>query len=137
MKLFLVKQLNGTFKVAYDSDYEKAKKIKVNELYEVEIRQPRNIKFHNKFFALLELVYQNQEAYSNMDDLREDLTIEAGFYREVINLHGQTVKKAKSISFAQMDDFEFSELYSAFVNVVINWLKISKEDIAENIEQHF
>jgi hypothetical protein len=137
MKLFLVKQLNGTFKVAYDSDYEKAKKIKVNELYEVEIRQPRNIKFHNKFFALLELVYQNQEAYSNKDDMREDLTIEAGFYREVINLHGQTVKKAKSISFAKMDDFEFSELYSAFVNVVINWLKISKEDIAENIEQHF
>lgn len=137
MKLFLVKQLNGTFKVAHDSDYELAKKIKVNELYEVEIRQPRNIKFHKKFFALLDLVYQNQDAYANKDDLREDLTIEAGYFRLTDNIHGQTVKRAKSISFASMDDFEFSEFYSSVMNVVIKWLKISREEIAENIEQYF
>jgi len=137
MKLYLVKQLNGTFKVAYDSDYDKAKKIKVNEPYEFEYKLPRNYRFHKKYFALLNLVYNNQDVYTNIEDLREDLTIEAGYFRLTENIKGQTVKRAKSISFAQMDDAEFSDLYNSVVNVVINWLKISKEEIAENIEQFF
>jgi len=137
MKLTLVKQLNGTFKVAYDSDYDKAKKIKVNEPYEFEYKLPRNYRFHKKFFALLNLVYNNQDVYTNIDDLREDLTIEAGYYRLTENIKGQTIKRAKSISFANMDEAEFSELYNSIVNVVINWLKISKEEISENIEQFF
>jgi len=137
MKLYLVKQLNGTFKPAYDSDYEKAKKIKVNELYEYDFKQPRNVKFHRKFFALLNLVYNNQDVYSNIEDLREDLTIEAGYFRLTENIKGQTVKRAKSISFASMDETGFSDLYNSVVNVVINWLKISKEEISENIEQFF
>jgi len=137
MKITLVKQLNGQFKVAFDSDYEKAKKIKIGEPYEYEYHVPRNYKFHKKFFALLELVFNNQDAYSNKEDLREDLTIEAGYYRLTENIKGQTVKRAKSISFAQMDETEFSDLYNSVVNVVINWLKISREEIAENIEQFF
>ena len=137
MKITLVKQLNGTFKTAYNTDYENAKKIKVGEPYEFEYKLPRNYKFHKKFFALLELVFNNQEAYTNKEDLREDLTINAGYYRLTENMQGQTVKRAKSISFASMDEAEFSELYNAIVNVVINWLKISREDIADNIEQYF
>jgi len=137
MKITLVKQLNSTFKLAYDSDFEQAKKIKVGEFYEFSYSMPRNYKFHKKFFALLELVYQNQEAYSNKDDLREDLTIEAGYFRLTENIKGQTVKRAKSISFAQMDEAEFSEFYSAIINVVVNWLKIDKEDLIDNIQQYF
>jgi len=137
MKITLVKQLNSTFKLAYDSDFEQAKKIKVGEFYEFSYSMPRNYKFHKKFFALLELVYQNQEVYSNKDDLREDLTIEAGYFRLTENIKGQTVKRAKSISFAQMDEAEFSEFYSAIINVVVNWLKIDKEDLIDNIQQYF
>lgn len=137
MKLTLVKQLNGYFKVAYDSDHEKAKKIKAGEPYDFEYHLPRNYKFHKKFFALLELAFNNQEAYSNKEDMREDLIIEAGYYRLTENIHSQTVKKAKSISFSQMDEAEFSELYNSVVNVLIQWLKISKEEIADNIEQYF
>ena len=137
MKITLVKQLNNTFKIAYDSDYEKAKKIKVNEFYEFEYKQPRNYQFHKKFFALMELVFNNQEAYSNKEDLREDLTIEAGYFRLTENIHGQTVKKAKSISFASMDETEFSELYNSIVNVIVNWLKIDKQDIIDNVQQYF
>jgi hypothetical protein len=137
MKITLVKQLNGQFKVAYDSDYEKAKKIKVNEFYEFDFKQPRNYKFHKKFFALLELVYQNQEIYNNKEDLREDLTIEAGYYRTTQNLQGNTVKKAKSISFAQMDETEFSEFYNRIIDVIVKWLQIDKQDLIDNITQYF
>ena len=137
MKITLVKQLNGQFKVAYDSDHEKAKKIKVNEFYEFEYKQPRNYRFHKKFFALLELVYQNQEIYTNKDDLREDLTIEAGYYRTYENIKGNTVKKANSISFAQMDEIEFSEFYNRVIDVIVKWLQIDKQDLIDNIQEYF
>ena len=93
--------------------------------------------FHKKFFALVELVYQNQEAYSNKDDLREDLTIDAGFYRVTTNLQGNEVKKAQSISFAQMDEIEFNEFYNRFIDAVVKWLKIDKQDLIDNITQYF
>lgn len=137
MKITLVKQLNGQFKLAYDSDFEQAKKIKAGEFYEFSYSKPRNYLFHKKFFALVELVYQNQEAYSNKDDLREDLTIDAGFYRVTTNLQGNEVKKAKSISFAQMDEIEFNEFYNRFIDAVVRWLKIDKQDLIDNITQYF
>ncbi len=137
MKITLVKQLNGQFKLAYDSDFEQAKKIKAGEFYEFSYSKPRNYMFHKKFFALVELVYQNQEAYSNKDDLREDLTIDAGFYRVTTNLQGNEVKKAKSISFAQMDEIEFNEFYNRFIDSVVRWLKIDKQDLIDNIQQYF
>lgn len=137
MKITLVKQLNGQFKLAYDSDFEQAKKIKTGEFYEFSYSKPRNYMFHKKFFALVELVYQNQEAYRNKDDLREDLTIDAGFYRTTINLQGNEIKKAQSISFAQMDEIEFNEFYNRFIDAVVRWLKIDKQDLIDNIQQYF
>ena len=53
MKISLVKQLNGTFKLAYDSDFETAKKIKAGDIIEYQFKQIRNVKFHRLFFSLL------------------------------------------------------------------------------------
>jgi len=53
------------------------------------------------------------------EPFREWLIVEAGFYNEV-PVPGGIVKKAKSISFAKMDDFEFSGLYKSVFNVC--WL---------------
>lgn len=137
MKITLIKTLNGSFKPAYDTDYENAKKIKPNEPYEFEFKKPRNYKFHCKFFALINMVFQNQEVYSNIDDMREDLIADAGFYYTVIDMHGNERKKAKSISFAAMDEIEFNDLYSRVIDSIVNWLKWERQDIIDNIDQFF
>ena len=137
MKLTIVKQLNNTFKVAYDSDYEKMRKMKVGDLLECEIRKPRNYKFHKKFFALLNLVYQNQERYDNIDDLRHDLTIVSGYYKERTNLKGEPIKIAKSISFAKMEETEFGNLYDNFLNSIEKYFSFDKEMINDNLQQFY
>ena len=119
MKFTIVKQLNNSFKVAYDSDYEKIKRIKVGDFLECEIRKPRNYQFHKKFFALIQMIYQNQEIYNNIDDLREDLTISAGYYVKRENLQGEAIKKAKSIKFSEMDEHEFSDYYSRVLDEIV------------------
>jgi hypothetical protein len=137
VKLTIVKQQDNSFKVAYDSDYETLKKFKVGDLLECEIRKPRNYKFHKKFFALLNLVYQNQETYNNIDDLREDLTVASGFYESRNNLQNEPVKKAKSISFAKMSEDDFGKFYNSIVDVIVKYFKFDKETIQENIEQFY
>lgn len=136
-KITLIKQLNNTFKIAYNSDYEVAKKIALNEPIEYEFTKKRNYKFHKKFFALLNLVYENQEQYKNIEHLRKDLIISAGFYDLRFNIEGVEIQEPKSISFANMDETEFIDLYSKIIDVVVNWLGIEKQDILDNIEQYF
>lgn len=137
MKITLIKQLNNSFKIAYDSDYETAKKIKVGEPYEFEFKNIRNAKFHRKFFALLNMVFQNQEIYQNIDHLRKDLTIAAGFYEVRSNLDGEEIKEPKSISFANMDNDQFSEFYNAVIDVIVQYFNFDKQDILDNIEQFY
>ena len=137
MELYLVKTLGGAFKPSHNSDYEKFKKLKINHLYQCKVTQPRNVKFHRKYFALINLVYQNQERYDNSDDLRHDLTIASGYFRLSVDLKGNEVKKAKSISFAKMTEYEFGELYSATLDAIVKYFGFDKESMIEEIEQFF
>lgn len=137
MKL-LVKKTNGGLKPMYESDYEIYSKIPLGEEFEIEYKKQRNIKFHKKVFALFKLAFENQESYSNLNDLRRDLTITAGYYTESANmLTGEVFKHAKSISFANMDELEFSDLYESIKSVIIAWLGVTDEEIETEILQFF
>jgi len=137
MKIALVKNINNTFSLAYESDYEIAKKLPVGEVFFFDVKKSRNIKFHRKFFALIKLVFDNQEIYNNTEDLRHDLTVAAGYYIEGVNIHGEVIKRAKSISFGSMSELEFSEYYDAVIKQVTLYFKITSEQVKENINQYF
>ena len=133
-EIYLAKNLNGTLTPASDSDKDMLKNFKVGEVYRFKFSKPRNIKFHRKFFALINLVFENQEHYTSIEHLRHDLTIEAGFYNIRINrFTGEQLKEAKSISFASMDEIEFSSLYNKFLDTVVRVFGWDGEDIEENI----
>jgi len=137
MKFTIVKQFNNTFKVAYDTDYDKMKRIKVGDLLQCEIKKPRNYQFHKKFFALLNMIYQNQERYNNIDHLRNDLTIEAGFYTLRQNLKGEEIYEADSISFSKMNEEKFEDYYSKCLDVIVKYFNFDKQSIIDNVEQYF
>jgi len=137
MKFTIVKQFNNTFKVAYDTDYDKMKRIKVGDLLQCEIKKPRNYQFHKKFFALLNMIYQNQERYNNIDHLRNDLTIEAGFYTLRQNLKGEQIYEADSISFSKMNEEKFEDYYSKCLDVIVKYFNFDKQSIIDNVEQYF
>ena len=69
------------------------------------------------------LATESQERKNSIENInkafepfRKWLIIEAGYYTEHKVPNG-TVREAKSISFAKMDDVEFSELYKSVFNV--------------------
>ena len=137
MELYLVKQLDNSFKVAHDSDYDKLKKLKVGKLLKCKITQPRNVKFHRKLFSLLNLVYQNQEHYNNINHLRRDLTVASGFYTQRENIKGEVITEPLSISFSKMNQDSFNDYYSKMLDSVVKYFDFDKQSIIDEIEKNF
>jgi hypothetical protein len=134
MKIALVKNLDNSFKIAHPSDYETAKKLKVGETHFFEVKKERNIMFHRKLFALINLVFQNQDLTDDKDNLRAYLTVKAGFY-ETIKSDIGVMYLPKSISFAKMDEIEFEELFIKFLNVSSMLIGVENVDIMNEISE--
>lgn len=104
-------------------------KLKTGAAVRATVKQQRNPRFHRKFFALLNLAfdawepveatYKGQTVGKNFDQFRNDIVVLAGFYEMAVNLKGETRLTAKSISFANMGQDEFDNLYNAVCNVVL------------------
>lgn len=103
----------------------------IGEMVEISIKRIRNARFHRKFFALLRVgfdawepdrvrySYKGREIAKNFDKFREDITILAGYYDQVFNIKGEMSLKAKSISFAKMEEDEFERLYNDVADVIL------------------
>jgi len=138
MKILVLKTINGFLKPAYGSDSDIFAKMPINETFEIEYKKKRNPMFHRKYFALLNLAFQNQSDYRTLENMRHDIIVTAGFYDEIVNLiTGEVYKKANSISFDSMDNITFNEVYEKTKDVITSWLGISNDAISEEVEQYY
>lgn len=137
MKVCVIKQADQTLIAAHDSDWEKIRKIRHGEMFEIEIKVQRNLKFHKKMFALYKLVFENQELFQSQEDMRRELTIAAGYFDTYHGLDGGLIKKAKSLSFSEMDEIEFQELYERTKDAICLHFRFTNPIIENNIHQFF
>jgi hypothetical protein len=163
-EIFLIKQ-GRSLVPANESDSEAMAKLKSGQIYKADVVAPRNLQFHRKSFALLNLAFeywepesmvaeveratverfgrylinhgvsteavyalkagflnelefnrQHSEAGKDFESFRAWITVKAGFFN-LINSPAGPRKVPKSISFAQMDNAEFSDFYRQILNV--------------------
>lgn len=118
----------GSLRPAQQSDMDALEKVRSGAPVLCKIVQMRNPKFHAKFFALLNFTFEYWEPEiiatqhgllpeKNFECFREDITILAGFRELTVNVKGTVRYRAKSISFASMEETEFNDLYKAVFNV--------------------
>jgi hypothetical protein len=132
MKIFLKNTLTGLIPL-YDSDLEEKKKLKLNEVYRADIVRPRNIGFHKKYFALLNMTFQNQELFDCPENMRKEIIKHAGYYKEYRTIKGEIEYRSKSISFAKMSQDDFEKLYSSSLTVILKYILTGSK--REEIEQ--
>ena len=131
MEVYLKRTQSGLVAL-YDSDNESLRKLRIGDEVKGVLIKPRNYNFHKKFFALLNMAFENQDKYNSFDVFRAIMIMKSGFYIEVQTDKG-LVFLPKSISFAKMDEVEFQDLYSRMVDQVIKLLECTEKDIEENI----
>jgi len=112
------------------------KSIKRGQIVEIELKRPRNAKFHKKFFALIGIVLENTE-YDTSEQILHLIKLKLGYYETIINTNGKVIYIPKSISFSSMDNDDFNNFYNKAVNIVlrdflINW---ENSDINTAIQQ--
>lgn len=139
MKIYLKVTSSGLVPM-YDSDHEEKKKLKIGSEVLAEIRVPRNLEHHKKFFALLRLVMDNMpetlsERYTSTERLLDEIKFQCGYFEEHITLSGRVTYKPKSIAFDTMNQTDFEAFYNKALDVVLKWFLTgnTKEEIIDEI----
>lgn len=124
MKINLVNTSSG-FKCASDEDYENKRKLKIGEVYEVDIKLKRNYQFHKMYFALINCAweYQNEKRQAHfknsVEKFRKSVELAAGHCEIFWDIKNKReIEQVKSISFDKMDNAEFSDLYERVKTVL-------------------
>ena len=131
MELYCRNTISGLVPL-YPSDFDEKRKLKLGEDYKVEVTYPRNIGFHRKFFALLNVGYENSKLDMSPKAYRHYITIKAGFFTAYQTSKG-VFYEPDSISFSSMGQDEFEEVYSRVLDKIIEDIGATKEDIEKQL----
>lgn len=134
-KLVLRKTLNGCLEPTDELGRDVFAKIPAGDLVMAEIKRARNIQHHRKFYALMSLVYHNQERYTSLDELVDVVKVYVGHCDISVTASGEKVYRPKSISFASMDQTEFDAFYSRVIEMVIQRFlpTVTREDLEREL----
>lgn len=132
--IWLIKDDIGHFHPLNDIDREKAAKIPTMEENCFTIKRIRNPKFHRKYFKLLQLVFENQDKYSDFEHFRQIMQMKAGYFDCVVTDKGE-VYLPRSIAYDAMDETQFSELYEKVAVVLQGFIKISRDELESEISR--
>lgn len=138
MKCRLIRTLTGY--TPADAEAQKvANRHKPGQVVVADVVVPRNNKFMRKYFALLKLgfeywepedgkarTYKGHTIEKNFERFRGDVAILAGFYEATWNINGELRLEPKSISFANMEEDEFEQLYSKSIQVLLDKVLAAK-----------
>ena len=149
-ELNFITMAGGLLRPADEDVAETVRKWGVGNLIIGKFRRPRNYKFLQKFYVMLDVGYDAWEPPSevefhgktynvekNKERFRKDCIISAGYYETVVNFRGDVRAEAKSISYGSMGEDEFGVLYNKVQNVILqNVLKnYTKEDYDNVVTQ--
>lgn len=124
MRIQCMNTING-FVPYGDDNYDKKKRLKIGEVYNVDVKLYRNYEFHKKYFALINLAweYMTEEQCkffnNSVDSFRKTMEIAAGWFEPIYNVAKQEWLQApKSIAFDKMSEEEFEQLYERVKDVL-------------------
>lgn len=125
-KYNLTKNAGGVFTPASDLEAKRLERLKTGCVFEVEIVQRRNPRFHGKVFAFFNYVFECwhqghefQDEDKQFNEFRKQLTILAGFHDELYDIGGNLKLEAKSLAFDKMEQEEFEQCYNALIRAAI------------------
>jgi len=84
-----------------------------------EIKKARNPSQHNRYFSFLKTTFKMQEHFEIFEHYRKWMIMKSGYYTTIIAPNGNIVFVADSISFENMDEDVFMQLFSSSIDVFL------------------
>lgn len=134
-EIYLRRRMGALYPVSR-GDEEAIQRVPEGKVLKASITQPRNVKHHRKFMALLNAVYPHQSAYATFDSFHAAVKVALGHGETVVLPDKRVMVVPKSISFAQMDQLQFDEFYTAAVELICAKVipGINKPELEQQVE---
>lgn len=123
MEIWLHRTIHG-FAAHDDAAREYLRKVKLGDVVKCEVIRPRSVKYHRRFFGMLNTVWQACGDWQTVDELLVELKFRAGLVdrQQVIDkATGEVLAeiiKPRSISFAAMSDDQFREFVDRCIKII-------------------
>lgn len=129
-------------------DADKIGKMKPGSVYKAKVTMPRNVRFHQKYFVLLDLVFSSlpegfcletpdgqKVPVRSVDDLLWHIKMQLGHYEKKVTIGGRVTYQAKSISFGKMDNAAFDKFYSESIDIILKYflVGVNREELEEEV----
>ena len=126
---------------AYTRFRKRLEALEPGEIMTLDHWFPRHKKFHRLHFVMINAIYDQQEQFTDVDRLRDWLTIGAGHAIFVPHPNGRTMAMADSIAYKRMDDVQFKEHHEKVKDflrspraVQFLWPHLSDQEAGEMVE---
>lgn len=137
MPSLMLAKVQGAFRPVDPDGEDILRRIKEGDAIKVEWKRTRNVRMHRLFFALLDLVFRNQDHYESKEQMLIAFKVALGHCDTVILKTGQTVFIPKSISFGRMGQDEFAQFMDRSFDLVARHFlpNIEKETLRREVER--
>jgi hypothetical protein len=142
MKGFVKKTLTG-WSPSDDAAVAMHKKQKLGHAYRAEIVMPRNYRHHCMFMSLMELTFENQDAYDNDWAFRTAVALAAGHVREYVTLDGEIQYVPMRYSYDDIpDEQDFGKAFGAAMTVCAKILRMNdlrelEAEVSRYADEHY
>jgi hypothetical protein len=148
MRAFLSKSFNGSLMAGCETSERLIRKLAPGEAVEVEwkTRNTRSVKWHKRYFALCNMIYDSLEGvmlpngdwieFTSTDVVHMTLKGLAGLYDAMITLpDGTRIGLIKSIAFDNMTADEWAKSWARILDAVHKYIlpKVEIRDVEEEI----
>ena len=122
--------------------YSEEQMSKIPEGKEVtcHITQKRSSKHHRKYWAILQVVFDNlpevmQHDFKSVGELHIEMKLQTGLRRKYTTLGGTEIWIPDSIAFDKMDQIAFAEFFDKALDVIVKYILIGtdKEELLNQI----
>lgn len=117
-KIFVKRNMLGGLVPADARSEEVIKSLPHGKWLNAQISQPRNVKHHAKYWALLNKVFENQDHFKTVEHLHNCIKVATGHSVTYQLKNGKQVHCPTSISFAKMNQQEFENYYTGVVQFI-------------------
>lgn len=119
MKFMAVKHL-GSLRPTDSAGEDALRKLGQGQLVEIELRRPRNVRFHRMYWALVTLVWEqlDEERYPTAEDLHAAIKIAAGLRTRIELPDGTIGFIPGSIAFHKMTEDDFAAFFDRVCRLI-------------------
>lgn len=127
---------------AYQRFIHYVAQLDIGQTFSFSWSEPRSPAFHRAHFALIKLIFESQETFSDPEALRAWLTVGAGHCDMLPGPSGELVAVPRSIAYERMDETDFREHHMRVLDFLRSpracftlWPNLSDEAAGRSMDQ--